>query len=58
MNIYVKANELKRKLDEGKTITSDDITAMFEIARKTQRIEDRITYAKMRSKYERQKASE
>lgn len=50
MNYFVKANEMRQKLEDGYPIKAEDISVMFEVAKKTGRMEDRVLYSKLKQK--------
>ncbi|MFA4137030.1 MULTISPECIES: hypothetical protein [unclassified Brevibacillus] len=50
MNYFIKAGEMRQKLEDGHTITAEDISVMFEVAKKTGRMEDKVLYSKLKQK--------
>lgn len=52
MNYHIVGNALRRKYEEGVPVTQDDLLQMGQVASASGRIEDRMLYSAMRSRYE------
>lgn len=50
INFNVIASALRQKFLSGAPITAEDVTQMAEAARATQRLDDRVLYAALKSK--------